>query len=540
MLKKLYLGAEEAPLLAAARLCVDSAVGQRVCLERPGAEEIRRRAYEELLEENFDGLVKHPIGRLQLLWMRAMTGGSSLAETALTEGYRALEELQEKAVRSAGKTEKLQEDDNSSEKMGMALIRATEYLYNHVVDPHFERRHGGLDAVFSVTLEELQEFNWKDFLDEEALERTLESYQEQISQQLTDSASGSRRRGSGSMPVVQISAEEQKKRRDYTALNFGPTYLPEEEEKRRQRLLCRGAHGDSRLYYTEGILRAPLVKNYQYQYVKRQTEVNETYYRRNRTLARKSIQQLTETLRKSLLRRSEPETSVGDSGAVIPGLLWKVGRTDSRRLFLRQERQDQMDFVVDILIDASGSQRKRQSQVAMQAYIISEALTNLRIPHRVMSFCSFWNTTVLQRFRDYGDGPEKNKRIFELFASSNNRDGLAVRASAYELLQQPQEGKVLIVLSDGRPNDRVIYQDKSRSDQPNAPLYGDEYAVRDTAHEIRRVRAHGVSVLGVFAGEEEDLPAERRIFGKDFAYIHDISGFSHMVGKYMKQLLEEI
>ena len=81
LLKKLYLGAEEAPLLAAARLCVDSAVGQRVCLERPGAAEIRRRAYEELLEESFEGLVKHPIGRLQLLWMRAMTGGSSLAET---------------------------------------------------------------------------------------------------------------------------------------------------------------------------------------------------------------------------------------------------------------------------------------------------------------------------------------------------------------------------------------------------------------------------------------------------------------------------
>ena len=143
---------------------------------------------------------------------------------------------------------------------------------------------------------------------------------------------------------------------------------------------------------------------------------------------------------------------------------------------------------------------------------------------------------MLHRFRDYGDGPEADRNLMELFTSSNNRDGLAIRAAAYDLLQQPQDGKVLIVLSDGRPNDRVVY----KSELNPGPLYCDEYGVKDTAHEVRKVRSQGVSVLGVFAGEEEDLMAERRIFGKDFAYIHDISVFSHVAGKYLKQLLEEI
>ena len=42
-----------------------------------------------------------------------------------------------------------------------------------------------------------------------------------------------------------------------------------------------------------------------------------------------------------------------------------------------------------------------------------------------------------------------------------------------------------------------------------------------------------------FAGEEQDLQAERRIFGKDFAYARDIRNFSHMVGSYLRRKIEE-
>ena len=45
-------------------------------------------------------------------------------------------------------------------------------------------------------------------------------------------------------------------------------------------------------------------------------------------------------------------------------------------------------------------------------------------------------------------------------------------------------------------------------------------------------------VLGVFAGKEQDLQAEKRIFGKDFAYIKDIRNFSNVVGQYLQKLLD--
>ena len=57
--------------------------------------------------------------------------------------------------------------------------------------------------------------------------------------------------------------------------------------------------------------------------------------------------------------------------------------------------------------------------------------------------------------------------------------------------------------------------------------------------EVRHLRNAGVSVLGVFTGEEQDLLAERRTFGKDFAYIRSIENFSNVVGRYLKKQLED-
>ena len=126
-------------------------------------------------------------------------------------------------------------------------------------------------------------------------------------------------------------------------------------------------------------------------------------------------------------------------------------------------------------------------------------------------------------------------RIFSFTTSSNNRDGLAIRAAAQGLLARQEERKILIILSDGRPYDVILNRPNARNPQP---YYG-EYAVTDTGTEVRRLRNLGVSVLGVFAGEEKDLEAEKKIFGKDFAYIRDISNFSRIVGNYLMKQIEE-
>ena len=56
-------------------------------------------------------------------------------------------------------------------------------------------------------------------------------------------------------------------------------------------------------------------------------------------------------------------------------------------------------------------------------------------------------------------------------------------------------------------------------------IYDGEGAVKDTAYEVRRARNQGIFVIGIFVGNEEELSVEKRIYGKDFAYIRNISNF---------------
>ena len=211
-----------------------------------------------------------------------------------------------------------------------------------------------------------------------------------------------------------------------------------------------------------------------------------------------------------------------------------MGRSSEANLFKRELKSDASDFVVDVLIDASGSQMSRQGDVALQAYIISEALSNVNLPHRVMSFCTFWDYTILHRFREYDDPQSANENIFNYVTSSNNRDGLAIKTAGYGLLQRSEEKKILIVLSDGKPCDMSIQRPGTR--QPK--IYDGEGAVKDTAYEVRRARNQGIFVIGIFVGNEGELSVEKRIYGKDFAYIRNISNFSRIVGTFLRRQID--
>ena len=282
-------------------------------------------------------------------------------------------------------------------------------------------------------------------------------------------------------------------------------------------------------------MKTPVLRNYQYEYARKQKDKNLYEYYDNHRIVKNNIRILTDMLKKTLTLREEAEELLSDRGRVLPSRLWRIGRSEDARVFERCLYQDSGSFVVDVLIDASGSQRSRQGQVAIQAYILSEALSNVGIAHRVMSFCTFWDYTILHEFRDYDADRRENSNIFEYVTSSNNRDGLAIKAAGYGLSAREEEHKILIVLSDGRPYDVILNRPNARNPQP----YHGEYAIKDTGFEVRKLRSQGICVLGVFAGEEKDLAAEKKIFGKDFAYIRDISGFSPVVGRYLMKQLEK-
>ena len=98
-------------------------------------------------------------------------------------------------------------------------------------------------------------------------------------------------------------------------------------------------------------------------------------------------------LKKSLVIKSENQEILSDRGMIVPSRLWRLGRSSDAQVFKRELKGDSSDFVVDVLIDASGSQMSRQGEVALQAYIISEALSNAELPH----FLGLYHSPPLQR-----------------------------------------------------------------------------------------------------------------------------------------------
>ena len=523
LVKKIFLQAGENELTFVAQLCIEEAIGDKICEERPGIRDMQRQCMEDILEQEFDILpdLRDIPGRLKVAVLRRrLNNGEWHVE-------KKLQPFMELIERAGNSTDTLE------------LIRVIDELYNRLMDPDFESMHGTLEQVLAVTMEDLTEYSWEDFLSEEMYEEILESYAEQ----LTNSVSGlensavteemeEKRQKKRSVKVV--TPEMLEKAYTYVELNYGKSYLSEAEEKKINYQMCRGIHSDCSLYFTEGILKNPVKSNYQYEYAKRLRNKNIWLYHDKHRIVKHNITVLTETLRKSLVLRSETQTVLSDRGMIVPSRLWRIGRTNDAKLFQPELKGEISDFVVDVLIDASGSQMKRQGDVALQAYIISEALSNVDIPHRVMSFCTFWDYTIMHRFRRYDDPRSENDNIFNYVTSSNNRDGLAIRTAGYDLLQREEEKKIMIILSDGRPYDVIINRPNAKNPEP----YQGKAAIADTATEVRRLRNLDVSVLGVFAGEEKDLVTEKKIFGKDFAYIRDIANFSKIVGRYLTKQLE--
>ena len=156
---------------------------------------------------------------------------------------------------------------------------------------------------------------------------------------------------------------------------------------------------------------------------------------------------------------------------------------------------------------------------------------------RVFSFCTNSNFTVINLFRNY-DEDGKNESVFNYRASGCNRDGLAIRAALHLIEKSQYDHRILIVLSDGKPVDPHGIGG-NRTD-PDLNFYADTVGVNDAALEVRRGRLNGISILCVFTGLDEDIPAAQKIYGNDLVFIKSAEKFADIVGVLLKNELRNI
>ena len=336
-------------------------------------------------------------------------------------------------------------------------------------------------------------------------------------------------------PVFSTVTEESL--RQYIVNYFGPLSCPEQELRSMEKEYCTGAHQSCHLHLTRGGDDRPIggYAGAQKRAALKQMERNRSFYASNLAQNRTAITRLTNRLRNTLLTQLEATVVKSNAGKLVGGRVWRGLYLDDRKVFDRELRGDTGNLSVDILLDASTSQLDRQEVISTQCYIIAESLTRCGLPVRVASFCSMSGYTVMNLFRDYGE-TGANENIFRYFTNGCNRDGLAIRLTAGEMKKTDCEHKLLILLSDAKPND----VGKVRTGPNLYRDYTERVGVEDAASEVHQARLNGICVVCVFTGNDDDLPAARKIYGRDFARIRSLEQFSDTVGALIQNQIKNL
>ncbi len=328
--------------------------------------------------------------------------------------------------------------------------------------------------------------------------------------------------------------------RKYIEKYYGSSTLPERKIMALEKTLCNGNHKNNHLHFTRGEYDSTIIDadtNYIKRVALEKREANINFYYDNYARNLNSIINLTNKVRNTMMMNFEQSVIRSKEGKLAANKIWRNIYVSDNNIFIRDLRNDLGNISVDILLDASASQNERQEIIASQGYIIAESLTRCQIPVKVYSFSSLRTYTVINLLRDYEEN-DKNDKIFNYRTSGCNRDGLAIRTALHMMENNQSEHKILIVLSDCKPND--IETNPGTGIIPTHIEYSGVKGVSDTALEVKKGTYKGNTVLCVFTGNDEDLPSAKKIYGHNFVRINSLNRFADTVGVLLQNQLKNL
>jgi nitric oxide reductase NorD protein len=167
---------------------------------------------------------------------------------------------------------------------------------------------------------------------------------------------------------------------------------------------------------------------------------------------------------------------------------YRAGLPLSQRLY-RSERRVQRDMAVMLLVDVSGSTdswvagNRRIIDVEREALLlVCVALEGLGQPYAVQAFSGETAQGVVLRTVKHFDepyGPAVALRIAGLEPENYTRAGAAVRHATTLLMRQDARHRLLLMLSDGKPNDMDQYEGR--------------YGVEDLRQAVTEAKLQGIS-----------------------------------------------
>lgn len=252
--------------------------------------------------------------------------------------------------------------------------------------------------------------------------------------------------------------------------------------------------------------------------------------------------QLAKLIAGAIKRSQDADIDYVSRGSKIQAnRLWKPIHTNNGNVFKKEQFQETQDYVMDILLDASGSQSGRQREIQEQAFILAETFSILKMPCRVSQFFTRGTMTFVKVLRHFDEDKKFNACCKKYNADGDNRDGLALRLNAVGLYERPERYKTMIVLSDGAP----LHSGGGINICALGGIYPydafrridgkfDQPVIIDCMTAVKEIRNKGVAVLGVYLGKYNDTrQVEKAIYGNDFANIADMSNFVNIIARYL-------
>ena len=327
-----------------------------------------------------------------------------------------------------------------------------------------------------------------------------------------------------------LALKRRREKEKYIEETFGKSIYSEEEMKVIQEKYLYGAHKKSRLHYTRGQSHKNIdEENFDDDTINRHL----LKFKENRNFYNNEIKSLSKKIRLALSNHSGIEEVVTNSGKLISKLAYKSMISDRVNIFSKKILNLNSYLKVDLVLDASASLMDLESDIAIEAYIVSKSLENNEILNRVISYETVGDYTVITILKDYEDKCDFEK-IFRYRTAGWNRDGLFYRAYQ-NLVDLKNENHLLIALTDAHPRDIRPLASKNFFGSKN---YSDQGSLEDTKKELDKLKKLGIHTSAILNSDK--IENAKFLFGRNYIKIKSVKEIANVAGRFIQREIANI
>lgn len=327
-----------------------------------------------------------------------------------------------------------------------------------------------------------------------------------------------------------LALKRRREKEKYIEDTFGKSIYSEDEMKIIQEKYLYGAHKKSRLHYTRGQSHKNIdEENFDDDAINRHL----LKFKENRNFYNNEIKSLSKKIRLALSNHSGIEEVVTNSGKLISKLAYKSMISDRVNIFSKKILNLNSYLKVDLVLDASASLMDLESDIAIEAYIVSKSLENNEILNRVISYETVGDYTVITILKDYEDKCDFEK-IFRYRTAGWNRDGLFYRAYQ-NLVDLKNENHLLIALTDAHPRDIRPLASKNFFSSKN---YSDQSSLEDTKKELDKLKKLGIHTSAILNSDK--IENAKYLFGRNYIKIKSVKEIANVAGRFIQREIANI